>query len=303
MIELKKSMIHNGQERSWYQVVAPSHDEIQQLSLQLDISRDDLNDAVDPDELSRFEWLDNGGMMAIVRVPVYDPNQKPAYFTAPLGIIVTDKAMLTLSNYAFSFIDHDIPRKAIISDRSNLLYILSIILRVSYEYSRTLQDLKRAMDDTVYEMRKNMGNDGLFSLLEISKSFVFIMTSLRANAALLEKIQRMRGFSMDVEETDLHNNVSIEMREAEQAVHIHIAILNSTMETFVGVINNNLNHVMRRLTSISLLLMWPSLMASIYGMNVPLPFEDVPHAFWWVALFTVVVEVIIFRFFKKRDLL
>ncbi|NIZ18565.1 magnesium transporter CorA family protein, partial [Spirochaetales bacterium BR151] len=230
MIELKKTIIHNGQERSWYQVVAPSHDELQQLSIQLGIAKDDLNDAVDPDELSRFEWLDNGGMMAIVRVPVYDPNQKPPYFTAPLGIIVTDHAMLTLSNYTFSFIDHNIPRKMIISDRSHLLYILSIILRVSYEYSRCLQDLKRVMDDTVYQMRKNMGNDGLFSLLEISKSFVFIMTSLRANAALLEKIQRMRGFVMDAEEQELHNDVTIEMREAEQAVHIHIKILNSTME-------------------------------------------------------------------------
>ncbi|NIZ18566.1 magnesium transporter CorA family protein, partial [Spirochaetales bacterium BR151] len=72
---------------------------------------------------------------------------------------------------------------------------------------------------------------------------------------------------------------------------------------FVGVINNNLNHVMRRLTSISLLLMWPSLMASIYGMNVDLPFQNVPYAFWWVTLFTLVVEVGLFRFFRKRKLL
>jgi magnesium transporter len=303
MIELKKTVIHDGKERSWYQVVAPSHEELEQLSAQLGITKDDLHDAVDPDELSRFEWLDNGGMMVIVRVPVYDPNHQPSYFTAPLGIIVTDHAMLSLSNYAFSFIDHNIPRKMIISDRSHLLYILSIILRVSYEYSRCLQDLKRVMDDTVYQMRKNMGNDGLFNLLEISKSFVFIMTSLRANAALLEKIQRMRGFVMDADEQELHNDVSIEMREAEQTVHIHIKILNSTMETFVGVINNNLNHVMRRLTSISLLLMWPSLMASIYGMNIDLPIQNIPHAFFWVALFTLVVEVGIFYFFRKRNLL
>jgi magnesium transporter len=303
MIELKKSVIRNGQERSWYQVVAPSSEELSQLETKLGIAKDDLTDAVDPDELSRFEWLDNGGMMAIVRVPVYDPNQKPPYFTAPLGIIVTDSAMLTLSNHVFTFIDHDIPRKTIISDQSHLIYMLSIILRVSYEYSNTLQDLKRSMDETVYLMRKNMGNDGLFQLLEISKSFVFIMTSLRANAALLEKIQRMRGFTMDAQEEDLHNDATIEMREAEQAVHIHIKILNSTMETFVGVINNNLNHVMRRLTSISLLLMWPSLVASVYGMNIALPFQDAPHAFWILTLFTIAIEIGIFRYFRRRNLL
>lgn len=296
-------MINDGLERKWYQVVAPNHDEIQQLSEELNISKDDLHDAMDPDELSRFEWLDNGGIMTIVRAPVYDPNQTPSYFTAPLGLIATEQAILTLSGYAFSFIDHNISRKTIISDRSHLLYILSVILRVCHEYSRSLQDLKRLMDEIVYKMRKNVGNDGLFNLLEISKSFVFIMTSLRANAALLEKMERMRGFTMDPDELDIHNDASIEIREATQTVNIHIKILNSTMETFVGVINNNLNHVMRRLTSISLLLMWPSLMASVYGMNVDLPLQDAPHAFWWVTLFTVVIEILIFRFFKKRNLL
>jgi magnesium transporter len=303
MVELTKSIILHGAERRWYQVVAPTREEMEALSNDLNISKDYLYDAVDPDELSRCEWIEDGALLAIVRVPFYDPNAEPMHFTAPLGIIMRNSVVLTISMHDCSFLDKAISRRNIISDGSYITYILSVILRVGFEFSKYLKDLKRSTDLTVSQLEKSVRNEELMQLLDISKSLVYIMTSLRANEVLLERLSKMRGIVMSEDELDLYHEATIELREAGQIAQIYSRILNATMETLAGVIGNNLSLVMKRLTSISLLLMWPSLVASIYGMNVDIPYITTRYAFLFIAMATIVIEIMIFVYFKRRDLL
>ncbi len=303
MVELKKSIILHGAERRWYQVVAPTREEIETLSNELNISKDYLYDAVDPDELSRCEWVEDQALLAIVRVPFYDPNAEPMHFTAPLGIIMRDSVVLTISMHDCSFLDKAISRRNIISDGSYITYILSVILRVGFEFSKHLKELKRSTDLTVSLLEKSVRNEELMQLLDISKSLVYMMTSLRSNEVLLERLRRMRGIAMSEDELELYNEAIIELREAGEIAQIYSRILNATMETLAGVIGNNLGLVMKRLTAISLLLMWPSLVASIYGMNIDIPYMTMRFSFIIIATATIVIEIMIFVYFKRRDLL
>ena len=136
--------------------------------------------------------------------------------------------------------------------------------------------------------------------MDLEKSLVYFTTSLRSNELMLERLRGSKIFAENEENLELYDDVVIETRQAIAVANIYSNILSGMMDAFASIISNNLNVVMKFLTSITIILMLPTLVVSIYGMNVPLPFQQAPHAFLIVIGISIVLAVVGALIFTKR---
>jgi len=182
-------------------------------------------------------------------------------------------------------------------------FLLQILQQVSAFYLRYLGRIDRETDKVEKELRASMKNAEIFDLLSLQKSLVYFTTSLRANEAVLQKLLRTKTVKMYEEDQELLEDVIIENRQASEMAKIYTDILTGMMDAFTSVISNNLNRVMKLLTSITIILSIPTIVASYFGMNVDLPLQDYPHAFaLTLAIAFVIAAGFALVFWRKRYL-
>ena len=249
---------------SWVNIETPTPDELTNLKAKFGLPEDFLNDLSDIDERPRVEHND-GWDCIVLRIPVKD-NDMP-FVTIPLGVMIKDEYIVTVCLYRNTlisdFIEHTQKRHTTISSSSD--FILRLLKSSAYWYIRYLKDVKNIVADAEGDLKKSIRNEDLLKLMNLQKTFVIFATSISGNNILLERINRLYGQDLDKE---LFEDVSIELRQADSTVTIATQMLDRTMDTYASVISNNVNAIMKRLTSISLILMIPTLIASFYGMNV-----------------------------------
>jgi magnesium transporter len=287
----------------WVNMVAPSESEIKLISDRLDIPEDFIKDPLDDEERSRLEREDNH-VLIIVDFPyiTYDDGGFPLYETLPIGLIVTDECFITISLIENPIITDFINKKIKgFFTYKKTRFALQILFNISSYYLRYLKQINRKTDDIEKELHQSMKNEELYAFLSLEKSLVYFTTSLKSNKIVLQKLLRLNHLKMYEEDKDLLEDVIIENTQAIEMAETYHSILTSMMNTFASVISNNLNIVMKFLTSITIILSFPTIVASIYGMNVDLPFQNNPYAFIGVicvALLLSSITTIIF--WKKR---
>ena len=249
---------------SWVNIETPTPDELTNLKAKFGLPEDFLNDLSDIDERPRVEHND-GWDCIVLRIPVKD-NDMP-FVTIPLGVMIKDEYIVTVCLYRNTlisdFIEHTQKRHTTISSSSD--FILRLLKSSAYWYIRYLKDVKNIVADAEVDLKKSIRNEDLLKLMNLQKTFVIFATSISGNNILLERINRLYRDELD---KGLLEDVSIELRQADSTVTIATQMLDRTMNTYASVISNNVNAIMKRLTSISLILMIPTLIASFYGMNV-----------------------------------
>ncbi|HQJ39600.1 MAG TPA: magnesium transporter CorA family protein, partial [Methanoregulaceae archaeon] len=151
------------------------------------------------------------------------------------------------------------------------------------------------------DLHKALRNEQLIRLLNMEKSLVFFITSLRSNALMLEKFNTSGCMKMDDDDRDIFEEVVIENKQAIEMANIYTSILTGTMDAFASIISNNLNVIIKLLTTVTIILMIPTLVASIYGMNVELPFQHNPYAFLIAIAFSIIASVIGIVFFWRKE--
>ncbi|MBN1835564.1 MAG: magnesium transporter CorA family protein [Spirochaetales bacterium] len=298
----------------WVHVTAPSQLEIRSLQQEYNVPLDVIQDILDPDEQSRSE-KDDGYHLIIVRVPVgahpgadaspEPPNEDIPYVTMPMGILLLPEVVITIcarESELFRDLLENRVKNLSLGNRPG--FVLKVLQRAAFLFLRYLKDLNRRTTALERELQRSVKNNELIRLLNLEKSLVYFTTSLKSNELLVEKLQKALFVRLDEAGTDLLEDVLIESRQAIEMANIYSNILSGMMDAFASVISNNLNVVMKRLTSISLILMIPTLVASLYGMNVSLPFQGA----WWAFLGVVGVSaglsvMSVFAFLGKRFLL
>ena len=144
-------------------------------------------------------------------------------------------------------------------------------------------------------------NEELLNLMRIQKSLLYFVTALRSNELLMMKLERTNFLMLSEDEREmLLNDLIVETSQALEMANIYNNILSSTLDAFASIISNNLNNVMKRLTSITIILSLPALVTSIYGMNVAIPYANTAHAFYIPVVLSLVVSVIIAWYFMKK---
>jgi len=286
------SVIDRPEKYCWIDVKDAPRAELDALADQYGINPEHIADILDIDELARIEKEDEYTLL-IVRLPVYDARFEVAYYTAPLGILLFPDRIITIC-HSDNEVMEDLRGGRVkgLDLRNKSAFVLHLLGRAAVVYLRHLKDINRQTAAIEHDLQRSVKNNELTQLLSLEKSLVFFTTSLKSNEILLEKLQASRTMRFKEDETELLEDVLTDNKQAIEMANIYSDILAGMMDAFASVISNNLNIVMKRLTSISVILMLSNLIVSTFSMNVETPFTGVQHAFWVITGVAGVASVI-----------
>lgn len=297
----KMTRLDSVQDGCWVNLTYPSEDELNTVAVTLGVEPSFLRAALDEEETSRIDTED-GQTLIIIDVPSVEKDDAVVYSTLPLGIIVTQKHIITVCLKETSILkdfQDGLVRNAETQKRTS--FILYMLLQVAKRFLQYLKQIDKIYNYMERQLYKSQRNKELIQLLDLEKSLVYFNTSLKANEVTLEKILRGRIITLYEEDHDLLEDVLIEVRQAIEMANIYSSIISGMMDAFASVISNNLNVIMKVLTSITILLTIPNIIFGFYGMNITtgLPLDH----FWWIPLVIAAVIIVIAGvLLKKKDL-
>ena len=295
--------IDEWQPNCWIQVTCPTDDDQQFLEDKFNIPDYFLSDISDADERARYEY-DDGWMLIILRIPyVKEIRSRTPYTTVPLGIIHKRDVTITVcyfeTNMMIDFVSYQQKRGEGFTDYVDMIFRL--FLSSAVWYLKRLKQINTLIEKAKHNLDHNVNNESLIALSRLQDSLTYFVTSIRGNETLLSKLK----FKLQVDEldADLIEDVNIEMSQARETTNIYSNILESTMDTYSSIINNNMNTTMRTLTSISIVMMLPTLISSFFGMNLINGMEDSSIGFGIAILISIVVSGLTWGFLRYKRLL
>jgi len=301
-------MLDKPEPSCWVNISPPfNKEELSRIAKQFEIPLDFLTDSLDVDERSRYEREDDVRLI-VVNTPLLNEmnaENEAFYITVPIGIILTIDHIITISAYENPILQMFIDGKVknfIPTDEP--AFVLKILEQNVYRFLNCLKKLNLKRNLIEKELYDSSKNKELRQLLRIEKSLVYFVNSLSANELLKMKMKRSDFLRIraDEDKTDLFEDIIIDNTQALEMSNVYTNILNGTMEAYASIISNNLNQVIQRLTLITIILMLPTLVASLYGMNVPLPFKDSQYAFPFIIVFSIVISLLLALWFRRKRL-
>ena len=300
-IQGKMTPLDAVEDGSWVNLVNPTEDELTTVASVMGVEPSFLRAPLDEEETSRIDKED-GQTLIIVDTPAMEQDETGVvYSTLPLGIIVTESHIITVCLKETSVVrDLQEGRVKDVRTQQRTRFILNILLLVAKRFLKYLHQIDKTYKHMERQLYKTQRNKELIQLLDLEKSLVYFNTALKADEVTLEKILRGRAVALYEEDQDLLEDVLIEIRQAIEMAQIYSSIISSMMDAFSSVISNNLNVIMKVLTSITILLTIPNIIFSFYGMNVAgLPWAQF---FWAPILIAAVAIVVVAVILKRKDL-
>src|SRR6476620_737663 len=311
MIQYFKNINHQTiaitkpENNSWVNVLPPlKQEEFSELSGSLDIPLDFLTDSLDIDERSRFEEEDNVKLV-VIKTPTENNsfNESDAfYITIPICVILTHNQIVTVISF-----DNGAIKKFLNTfqnrhpDKKNMmvLKIFEKIIQTYMEYLKEINVRRNVLEQKLYAANRN---EHLLQLMRIQKSLVYFVTALRSNELLLMKIERTNFLGLTEEDKELLQDLIVDNSQALEMANIYTNILSSTLDAFASIIANNQNEVLKRLSVITIVLTFPVLIASLFGMNVPSGFEHSSYAFYIVAFLSFFASIVVGWYFLRKKI-
>lgn len=290
---------------AWVNILPPLKlEEFTELSEELDIPLDFLTDSLDIDERTRFEEDDNVKLI-VIKTPTENNsfNDSDAfYITIPICIILTHNQIVTVNSFENDAIKKFLNTFQNRHPDNRKMMALKIMEKVVHTYMEFLKEINHRRNLTEQKLYDANRNEELLQLMRIQKSLVYFVTALRSNELLLMKLERTNFLGLNEEEKEFLNDLIVDNSQALEMANIYTNILSSTLDAFASIIANNQNEVLKRLSVITIVLTLPVLVASIYGMNVPIPFSNSPYAFYVPVILSMVISLVIGWFFLKKKL-
>ena len=296
------TQINDWQPNCWIQVTCPTEEDQRELEEKFNIPDYFMSDISDTDERARYEY-DDGWMLIILRIPyVKEIRSRTPYTTVPLGIIHKRDVTITVcyyeTNMMIDFVSFQQKRGEGFTDHVDMIFRL--FLSSAVWYLKRLKQISMLVDKAKRNLDKEVNNESLIGLSRLQDSLTYVQTSSRGNETLLSKLK----FKLQIDEldADLIEDVTIEMTQARETTMIYSNILESTMDTYQSIINNNMNTVMRTLTTVTILMMIPTLVTSMFGMNLINGMESKPWGFILAVIISVAVSAIAWAIFRHKRL-
>ena len=289
------------EKNSWISVENPSAEERNYLLKELEIPESFYNDIEDVDERPRFE-IEDGWVLIILRIPYKNTDLKLPFTTVPLGIVFKEDVFVSICFYETEMLRDFVfyTQRKNVTVKNHFDLVLKLMLSSCVWFLKYLKKVNKRIKLAEDNLEKSIKNEELQTLLQLEKCLVYFITSLKGNNVLFNRIRNIKSES-DNFDLELLEDVDIELKQAQEMSKIYSDILSGMMDAYASVISNNLNVVMKRLTSISIILMIPTLIASLYGMNVPNALENNPYGLWIVILVSVVLSITGVFLFKKKN--
>lgn len=284
---------------SWVNVECPTPEDIHYLTNQFNVPESFLSDIADTDERPRIEYEGNW-LLTIIRIPVQSQEQGIPFTTIPLGIMTNNEIIISVCYYKTElipdFIRYTRRKEVVVRHKYDL--ILRLIHSSAVWFLKYLKQINNEVAHAEKALEKSIRNEDLLRLMKLEKSMVYFNTSIRGNEVMLTKLQSIFQEPVYMD-NELVEDVETELKQAHLTVNIYSDILTGTMDAFASIISNNVNIIMKRMTSISIILMVPTLIASFYGMNVPIYGENMPHGFAIIIMISITLSALSFFIFRK----
>ncbi len=289
-------------ENTWINLENPSDKEIEDVSLATGIAHDMLKAALDEEERARIETED-GNTLIIVDIPtIYDDDKWITYSTLPMAIVYNDKYFVTVclkDTVVLNEFMRGRVRNFDVNKKTRFIY--QILYMNAIKFLHYLKQIDKTSSRVQQNLHRSMKNKELIQLLDLEKSLVYFSTGLNSNQVVIERVKLASSIKHYEEDNDILDDVIVENKQAIEMAKIYSDIMSGTMDAFASIISNNQNIVMKFLTTITILLTIPTLIASLFGMNVPLPLQDSPWAFVIIlGVIAVILVPIIIIMIKRK---
>lgn len=295
--------LQEWQSDCWVQVTSPSRKELEDLEQRFNAPMDFMQDVEDAEERPRTE-SESGWLMTLIRVPnkEVDEDGDAIYSTVPLAILVHGDVFISICYYRNEMVTDFIrwTNRKMIEERERYDLMLSLFLSSSVWYLKYLKQMNILMKSAEEALEESMDNDRLQQMMRIEKFLVYFITSIRGNEVVLVRLKKhLRHLPYD---EDLLDDVEVELQQAYVTANIYSEVLERQRSSYSSIISNNLNAIMKRLTTITIILMIPAAISGFFGMNVPNGMEAWWPAFPAILVATLLAILISYLYFKKKNL-
>lgn len=288
----------------WIELINPTEEEIEKVIEEYNLPKDYIFDVKDPDEVPRVEGLkDNRPNLFILNYPVKITNL--IYITRAVSLIVLDGIVITVRNEnskVFSNLKADGFHK--IEESKN---IENFLLEVAWRISRTyIEDVKNLKDEIIRleeKIKKSSKSEALYDMIDIQRSMINFQIATKENGPVIESIFDLDNIFHSEFRKDLLHDLQVENKQAIIMIEKSTIILENLSDLYSNVISNNLNDVMKILTSITIVMTVPTIIGGLWGMNTNLPMERNPFAFWYLILLSFIISVVIIYYLKRKNYL
>lgn len=286
---------------TWITAIAPTPDEITQLTAQHGFPGEVLGHALDPNERPRAKTLQHTTFV-VLRAPWFQGAQADIpYETIALGMVLGPKCGLTICGRDCELVRRlaeDAAGEASRGVRHRML--LHALDLTASTYLTQIDEINRTVDQVEGRLQRSLENGEVLLLLRYQKSLVHFVAALDATRVMLERLQKMPAFQLEPQEAEWLDDIRVEFQQALETASISTNVLSELMDAFASIISNNLNVVMKFLAAVTVILTLPVTIATFYGMNVDLPGQRSPYAFGWTIATSLLVSVVVAVIFRRR---
>ncbi|HLB48289.1 MAG TPA: magnesium transporter CorA family protein [Anaerolineales bacterium] len=286
----------------WVNASAPTAEELETLRAKLPVPSDFFTYSLDIDERARVEKED-GALLLVLRLPHFQGHSADIpYTTVPVGIIIAGDLLATVCPAENAIIQSLAAGEVKdLSTAKKNRFVLQVLHSTAHKYLDYLREINKIVDKLEDKLQRSLRNEEVMELLKYQKSLVYFTTGLKSNELMLSRLQRNHLFDEHTEDQELLEDVVTEVQQAIEMTSISENILSQMMDAFASIISNNLNVVMKFLASMTIVLSLPTIVASIYGMNVELPLGKHPLAFAIVMGLSLLMSILVAVIFWKKD--
>ena len=292
---------------SWIDMISPTQEEIEKVLEMTNIDEDLIIKMLDDEERPRIEVTDNATLV-VIDTPYLESNDKDhfVYNTSPLGIIITDNNYVITVSPSGTKVLSNFKKNKVKDFRTakKTRFLIQILIETATEYIRVLNKVNKRIEIKEQVLSKSTSNKDLIDMLDIEKTLVYFLTSLKANDLVLEKLSKGKILPLFEGDSDLLDDAIVEIKQAIEQSEIQRNILESITDTYATIVSNNMNEVMKFLAGVTIVISIPTMISSFLGMNVP--FGDIgenPLSAIIIFIVSIIISVIIAIILKKKNLL
>ena len=284
----------------WVHAVDPTAEEQRTLREELHVPDAFLGHALDVDELARIDRDPSGERLVVIRVPwIRSPSADVRYRSMAVGVVLVNGVVVTASRHPSDVIDALAAREDLDPER-HVRFVLLLVLTAAERFLVHLREIDGTVAALEDKLQQSLRNKEVYELLRYQKGLVHFTTALGSNRLMLERFQKDPAFAVEGEDRDLLEDVLVELQQASEMTALSGNILGEMMDAFASIISNNLNVVMKVMAALTIVLTIPTMISSIYGMNVPLPMQKHPLAFELVLLVALAIAALVAVVFVRK---
>ncbi|MFA6253033.1 MAG: magnesium transporter CorA family protein [Patescibacteria group bacterium] len=283
----------------WINASHLEHDDLEKLASMTDLDLLDLQDVLDLHELPRIERQEKT-LLFFVRIPREQIDDKEIIHTTPLTFIVTEKYFISLALFEDKVIKDILKNSLAIATTQKAKLLIYIFLKISQRFTLRVREVNNLVASQKKKI-ENIKDSDINELIKYEDLLNQYISALLPVRGVFENIVAGNYFHLEEEDNDLLNDMIISIRQSAEICQVNLKSIKSLRDSYQILFTNKLNRTIQFLTAFTIIMTIPTIVASLFGMNVTLPFATHPLAFVYVlGISFIAVGIFMFVFYKKN---